>query len=275
MPKIIVMRHGYRWSYEDRGACERDPRFIENPSDEPLGPRGFAESRMAARAVMEKAGVDRRSTSDNWELYSSPFARCIQTAGIVANEFETISRKPIKVKVEYSLIEPIPQTNAFVYDVNGTVRTKPEKYWIYEGVKLTTPIDRLLLRPALLTRYPGIIDESYVMHPKSNYSLPRLKATSLASKWFAKKVLNLRPAAEYSGKNVIIITHLFQTFALYGMLKSTRRVTDEEIDEFGGPRGTNVMFMYDTDTDKIVYGPTNEFLSAYRAGLIGPGGRPV
>lgn len=93
-PRLVLMRHSLRL---DVYAAERIPTSPElqaawpdrasRPFDTPLLPGDEAVARArAAAAEMTARGSDGTSTELVAVIVSSPFRRCLQTAGIVARE---------------------------------------------------------------------------------------------------------------------------------------------------------------------------------------------
>jgi len=114
---IWIMRHGMRQDNIDPNWA----KTAKNPDDPPLAQEGRLQAIETGKFL---------STQEVQLIYSSPFLRCIQTAGLIANIIK------VPVRVEYGLSEALfTKWFSKMPDLSSITELKKELEWVDETYK--------------------------------------------------------------------------------------------------------------------------------------------
>jgi len=109
-----IIRHSERIDYADESFWKQTRRYTENSNDPTITKRGIKLASDATKKILNNMNGSLNKYS---YIYSSPFARCIDTSIIIATYLNIIREKrgisPIRIRIDYGLREfnPIPLRN--------------------------------------------------------------------------------------------------------------------------------------------------------------------
>lgn len=145
---IYFIRHSARLDYEDMKKWEKMERFKENESDPPLSKDG---EKIALQQI-EKIMNDKYDTDEDIDfIYSSPFARCIETAIIFRKYILKKYKINVKIRIDYGLSPQFP--GDFIYwfgSDNSNIIIKNGKF-----IQKTTPkfLDNDMMQKEIYKKY--------------------------------------------------------------------------------------------------------------------------
>ena len=98
-----VVRHSERVDYVTPNAWKKYKRYRENVKDPPITYRGISIAKKAILKILLDIKYNKQTIPQY--IYSSPFARCIDTALVMVNVIELYTGVSVKIRIEPGLRE--------------------------------------------------------------------------------------------------------------------------------------------------------------------------